>query len=125
MTYVEHTYCFLVRRIKLTSIFSFFFLNLDEKSDTAVNLQKHHRSSRSPMFFKIGILKNFAILTGKHQCCSLRPSHLLWLLLVPIFQNLHLENAIYCALKLSFIALDIHWLMSDTGDSIRIREHMQ
>ena len=26
------------------------------------------RSSRSQMFFKIGILKNFAIFTGKHLC---------------------------------------------------------
>ena len=28
-------------------------------------------SSRSHMFFKIGILKNFANFTGKHLCCSL------------------------------------------------------
>ena len=30
-----------------------------------------NRSSRSQMFFKIGILKNFAIITGKHLCWSL------------------------------------------------------
>ena len=29
------------------------------------------RSSRSQMFFKIGVLKNFAIFTGKHLCWSL------------------------------------------------------
>ena len=29
-----------------------------------------NRSSRSQMFFKIGILKNFAIITGKHLCWS-------------------------------------------------------
>ena len=28
------------------------------------------RSSRSQLFFKIGILKNFAIVTGKHLCWS-------------------------------------------------------
>ena len=28
------------------------------------------RGSRSQMFFKIGILKNFADFTGKHQCWS-------------------------------------------------------
>ena len=28
------------------------------------------RSSRSQMLFKIGILKNFAIFTGKHLCWS-------------------------------------------------------
>ena len=29
------------------------------------------KSSRSKMFFKIGVLKNFAIFTGKHMCKSL------------------------------------------------------
>ena len=33
--------------------------------------EKPMRSSRSQMFFKIGVLKNFAILTGKHLCWSL------------------------------------------------------
>ena len=27
-----------------------------------------YRSSRSPMFFKIAVLKNFATFTGKHLC---------------------------------------------------------
>ena len=30
-----------------------------------------YRSSRSEMFFKVGILKNFAIFTGEHLCWSL------------------------------------------------------
>ena len=30
-----------------------------------------NRSSRSQMFFKIGVLKNFAIFTGKHLCWGL------------------------------------------------------
>ena len=30
-----------------------------------------YRSRRSQMFFKIGVLKNFAIFTGKHLCWSL------------------------------------------------------
>ena len=29
------------------------------------------RSSRSQMFFKIGVLKNFTVLTGKRLCWSL------------------------------------------------------
>ena len=29
-----------------------------------------YRSSRSQMFFKIGVLKNLAIFTGKHLCWS-------------------------------------------------------
>ena len=29
-----------------------------------------HRSSRSQIFFKIGVLKNFAYFTGKHLCWS-------------------------------------------------------
>ena len=30
-----------------------------------------YRISRSYMFFKIGVLKNFAMFTGKHPCESL------------------------------------------------------
>ena len=30
-----------------------------------------YRSSRSQMFFEIGVLKNFAIFTTKHLCCIL------------------------------------------------------
>ena len=33
--------------------------------------QYRSRSSRSRMFFKIGVLKNFAIFTGKYLCWSL------------------------------------------------------
>ena len=51
-----------------------------------------HRSSRSQIFFKIGVLKNFANFTGKRLCLEslfnkvlcLKPSftkHLRWLLL--------------------------------------------
>ena len=29
-----------------------------------------HRSSRAQVFFKIGVLKNFAIFIGKHLCWS-------------------------------------------------------
>ena len=29
------------------------------------------RNSRSQMFFKIGVLKNFAVFTGKRPCWSL------------------------------------------------------
>ena len=32
---------------------------------------RHSRNSRSQMFLKTGILKNFTILTGKHLCWSL------------------------------------------------------
>ena len=31
-------------------------------------LRTSHRSSRSQMFFKIGVLKNSTIVTGKHLC---------------------------------------------------------
>ena len=30
-----------------------------------------NKSSHSEIFFKIGVLKNFAIFTGKHLCLSL------------------------------------------------------
>ena len=38
-----------------------------------VVLQAATRSSRSQMFFKIGVLKTFAIFIGKHLCQSLFP----------------------------------------------------
>ena len=48
-------------------------------------VMRKYRSSRSQMFFKIGILKHFANFTGKHLCWSfflmklqaLRPANLL------------------------------------------------
>ena len=36
-----------------------------------VFIKNRCRSSRSQMFFKIGVLKNFAMFTGKHLCWSL------------------------------------------------------
>ena len=33
--------------------------------------QKKHRSSCSQMFYKAGVVKNFAKFTGKHLCRSL------------------------------------------------------
>ena len=50
----------------------------------SVNLSLIFKSSRSQMFFKIGVLKNFAIFTGKHNAGRCRPpfaEHLQWLLL--------------------------------------------
>ena len=59
------------------------------------------RSSRSQMFFKIGVLKNFSTLTGKHLCWLCSPSfteHLRWLLLD--FRGskylFKVESGIYC-----------------------------
>ena len=36
-----------------------------------VFIKNRCRSSRSQMFFKIGVTKNFAMFTGKHLCWSL------------------------------------------------------
>ena len=38
--------------------------------DKKVCLSPEYRSSRLHMFFKLGVLKNFAILPGKHLCWS-------------------------------------------------------
>ena len=35
------------------------------------NIPDKFRSSRLQIFFKIGVLKNFANFTGKHMCWSL------------------------------------------------------
>ena len=37
----------------------------------SIQQQLRYRGSLSQMFFKIGVLKNFAIFTGKHLCWSL------------------------------------------------------
>ena len=39
-------------------------------------IKSYFRSSRPQMFFKIGVLKNFANFTGKHLCVVLRPTTL-------------------------------------------------
>ena len=46
------------------------FVTTDEKSVFFIFLMfSKHNSSRSEVFFKIGVLKNFAIFTGKHFFC--------------------------------------------------------
>ena len=50
--------------------------NIHEKRRTSICLCRylhtnHRRSSRSQMFFKTDVLKNFAIFKGKHLCWSL------------------------------------------------------
>ena len=40
--------------------------DVEERGLTKINLR--YRSSPSQMFCKIGVHKNFAILTGKHLC---------------------------------------------------------
>ena len=51
-------------------------VNLNPITFTFLNFISGHsfiliRSSRSQMFFKIGVLKNFTLFTGKHLCWSL------------------------------------------------------
>ena len=43
----------------------------EEETPTQVPWERQDRSSRSQIFFKIGVLKNFANFTGKHLCWSL------------------------------------------------------
>ena len=55
---------------------SFCSFYLKQKNNHFLKILDSHspficRSSRSQMFFKIGILKNFANFTGKHLCWSL------------------------------------------------------
>ena len=54
----------------------FKFLRSNQRTQTKIfKMEIFHentsRSIRSQMSFKIGVLKNFAIFTGKHQCWSL------------------------------------------------------
>ena len=74
----------------------------NKKSECFVSLNKYkakkqynqgfgNRSSCSQMFFKISVLKNFAIFTGKHVCSSLQhrsfPVNIVKLLRTPFLQN--------------------------------------
>ena len=55
-------YFFLFRTLWLTLFFLMF------PFDPLENIRKSWEIDRWQMFFKIGVLKNFAILTGKHLC---------------------------------------------------------
>ena len=56
-------------------------MNLCEEKDDII------RSSHSPMFLKIGVLKKFAIFTGKHLCWSLFSIKLLCFRPVTLFKR--------------------------------------
>ena len=59
------------------SLVCLLFINLEKtfwcNCFRSLSLDKTHflKSSRSRMFFKISVLKNFAMFTGKHLCWSL------------------------------------------------------
>ena len=76
--HVEHNQLYMA--IDLLSLLNFDerILNCPILSFTKVCFNNHGnvgspspRTSRSQMFFKIGVLRNFAIFTGKHMCWSL------------------------------------------------------
>ena len=49
---------------------SIFYLALCFYNSNELNIdKKKDKSSHSQMFFERGVLKNFAIFTGKHTCC--------------------------------------------------------
>ena len=58
------------------TFFDYFSLSLSKKkicdNEAVVCSQSFLRSSRSHIFFKKGVLKNFANLTGKHVCIQNR-----------------------------------------------------
>ena len=58
------------------TFFDYFSLSLSKKkicdNEAVVCSQSFLRSSRSHIFFKKGVLKNFANLTGKHVCIKNR-----------------------------------------------------
>ena len=75
-----------------------------------------NRSSCSPMFFKIGVPKNFAIITGKHLCRRLQHrcflvniakflrtacfiEHLRWLILNWSWLHQSIENSYFIAVR--------------------------
>ena len=71
----------VVQRSSVKKVFLEISQNLQENACVRVSflikmlvinlLNRSVRSTRFQMFFKKGVLKNFAILTGKHLCWSL------------------------------------------------------
>ena len=67
-----------------------------------------HKSNRSQMFFKIGVLKNFAKFTGKHLCWS-------WFLI-----KLHVNIVKF--LRTAFFLEHLRWLLLSTAINRRYSE---
>ena len=73
--------CHVMSNVKLSHYFPLskvknMFLTIESfrKQYQVSNRGTHYvKSSRLQIFFKIGVFKNFAILTGKHQCRNLEP----------------------------------------------------
>ena len=62
----------LKKNLTYSSIFKVYFIKSFAASKTSLVLIKNRcRSSRSQMFFRIGVLKKFAMFTEKHLCWSL------------------------------------------------------
>ena len=62
----------LRKNLTYSSIFKVCFMKRFAAAKASLVFIKNRcRSSRSQMFFKIGVLKKFAMFTGKHLCWSL------------------------------------------------------
>ena len=74
------------------------------------SLETMYRSSRLQLFFKMGVLKNFAIFTGKHLCWSL------FLIKYPAFRATTLLKGGFPAniakfLRTTFYIESLRWLL--------------
>ena len=70
-TYVIRLHNLISMNIFFTERLLFFFIIVKRQPKTNCWSKRIIRSSRSLMFFKIGVLKNFLTCKGKHQCWSL------------------------------------------------------
>ena len=62
----------LKKNLTYSSLFKAYFMkSFAAAKSSLVFIKNRCRGSRSHMFFKIGVLKNFTIFTGKHLCWSL------------------------------------------------------
>ena len=83
------------------------YFNIKQANQSKGNLYTHFRSSCLQMFFRIGVLKNFAIFTGQQLCLQLykteTPMHLFSCEYCKIFKNSYfLEHFSLLLLSLSF-----------------------
>ena len=69
---ITHKKSLLIKNLTYSLIFKVYFMkSFAAAKASSAFIKNRCRSSRSQMFFKIGVVKNFAMFTRKHLCWSL------------------------------------------------------
>ena len=69
---ITHKKSLPIKNLTYSLIFKVYFMkSFAAAKASSAFIKNRYRSSRSQMFFKIGVVKNFAMFTRKHLCWSL------------------------------------------------------